>query len=96
MSPQMIVSSYLRKRLRDDAKVAALILRAWPEFSSTVGHYKVDVWLSRMGCGEISEDTVLAITEAVPVNGSRTLASMRPWQRDRLAAHLEALARETL
>ena len=103
MTPTTLVERYLQTRLRQDAKVAALILRAWPDFKDRpargggkVGDKKVDDWLATMACGEVSDETVLALTESVPVNGSRTLRSMQPWQRDRLAAHLEALARGSL
>lgn len=93
MSPQILVDRYLEKRLREDARVAAFILRAWPEFSERLGHRKVDAWLSQMACGEVSPETVLALTETVPVNGSRTLGSMQGWQKDRLAGHLDLIAR---
>ena len=91
MTPQALVSSYLKRSLKQDAKVAAVILRSVPEF---VGHEKVDPWLSRIGAGTIRSSRVLAILEAAKVNGSRPVSSLKIWQRHALAAELDRFAEE--
>lgn len=101
MSPQALVHSYLKRSLREDARIASLILRAWPDFRDEVcadgrplRDRKVDEWLSNMASGEVSPDAVLALTETARVNGSRRLGRLEPWMRDRLAAELDRFARE--
>ena len=91
MSPQALINSYLKRSLKQDAKVAAVILRACPEF---VGDEKVDTWLSRMGCGTIHPDAVLQLTEQAKVNGSRPVSRLKVWQRHALAQQLERFAQE--
>lgn len=89
MSPQELVERYIRTDQRRDAKVAAMILRACPEF---IGDEKIDSFLGRIGAGTIRQETVLAWTETARVNGSRPASRLTVWQRNALAAELEKFA----
>lgn len=97
MTPQVIVTSYLKRRLRDDARVAALILRAWPEFIVDRGlggnpAETVESYLRRMGAGTIRHETVLRLEGAL--NGSRLMSGLDVEERAGLATRLERFARE--
>lgn len=94
MSPQLLAERYVRSRLTQDAKVAAVILRACPEFIwNDRPEETVDNYLRRLGCGTIRHEAVLAITETASVNGSRLISSLKVWQRHALADQLDAFAK---
>jgi len=93
MSPRALIKRYLREDLRRDAKVAAVILRACPEFITDVRDERIGDFLGRVGAGTIRDDTVLGWLERAKVNGARPVSTLKPWMRYALADELDAFAK---
>ena len=93
MTPHALIKRYLREDLRRDAKVAAVILRACPDFVTDVRDERIDEFLSRIGAGTIRDETVLGWLERAGVNGARPVSTLKPWMRYALADQLEAFAK---
>lgn len=94
MSPETLVSSYLRRSLSQDAKVAAVILRTCPEFITDVRDERIGDFLGRIGAGTVRDETVLGWLERAKVNGARPVSTLGVRQRYWLAAELSRFAQE--
>ena len=92
MTAQVLVSNYLRRSLKQDAKVAAFILRACPEFVTDVRDERIADFLCRIGAGTIRDETVLGWLERSKVNGARPVSALSSWQRNSLALELQRFA----
>jgi hypothetical protein len=99
MTPATLVNRYLTRRTREDALMAAYILRRYPEFP---GGKRVGKWLGLIGSGSIPQEQVdewlrspMHNRHPFQIDWGKRISALKWWEREALADVLERWARST-
>lgn len=90
MTTRELIDRYVHTDQRRDARVAAMILRADPDYA---GDQEVGEWLRRIGASTIRKETVEGWLEQANVNPWRPVSKMKDHQRAAVAAELDKFAK---